>query len=71
MKKGTHGRNEDKFEKLDYKSQASSLNAQMLYLKKALNAHFRKGKEENKDVNSSKKSYNEQLSKIIEFINEN
>lgn len=69
MKKGTHGRNEDAFEKLSYSQQARSLNAQMLSLKRALNAHFRKGKEENKDIDSSKNSYKEQLSKIIEFLN--
>jgi hypothetical protein len=34
-----------------------------------LNAHFRKGKDEDKDIDSSKNSYKEQLSKIIEFLN--
>ncbi len=69
MKKGTHGKDEKKFEGLSYQQQASSLNAQIQGLKKALNAHFRKGKDENKDIDSSKNSYKEQLSKIIEFLN--
>lgn len=69
MKKGTHGKDENKFEELSYTQQASSLNAEIQYLKKALNAHFRKGREENKDVESSKNSYKEQLSKIIKFLN--
>lgn len=70
MKKGTHGKDENKFEELSYKQQASSLNAEIQYLKKALNAHFRKGRDENKDVESSKNSYKEQLSKIVELLNE-
>ena len=69
MKKGTHGKDENKFEELSYTQQASSLNAEIQYLKKALNAHFRKGRKENKNVESSKNSYKEQLSKIIKFLN--
>lgn len=69
MKKGTHGKDENEFKELSYKQQASSLNAEIQYLKKALNAHFRKGKEEDKDVVSSKNSYREQLLKIVEFLN--
>lgn len=69
MKKGTHGKDENTFEELSYSKQASSLNAEIQYLKKALNAHFRKGKEENKDIDSSKYSYKNQLLKIIEFLN--
>lgn len=69
MKKGTHGKDESKFEELSYAQQASSLNAEIQYLKKALNAHFWKGKDENKNIDSSKNSYIEQLSKIIEFLN--
>lgn len=70
MKKGTHGKDEKKFEELTYSDQAKSLNAKILGLKKALNAHFRKGKEEDKDIDLSKNSYTEQLSKIIEFLND-
>lgn len=68
MKKGTHGENEDSFEKLSYQDQARSLNGNIQNLKKALNAHFRKGKEEKKDINSSKNSYKEQLLKVIESL---
>ena len=69
MKKGTHGKDGENFENLDYQGQAKSLNGNIQNLKKALNAHFRKGKEENKDIDSSKKKYKEQLLKIIEFLN--
>jgi len=69
MKKGTHGKDENKFEELTYQDQAKSLNAQIQVLKKALKAHFRKGKDEDKDIDSSKNSYKEQLLKIIEFLN--
>lgn len=69
MEKGAHGKDENKFEELSYSQQASSLNAEIQYLKKALNAHFRKGKIENKDIESSKSKYKKQILKIVEFLN--
>ena len=68
MKKGVHGENGDSFEKLSYQDQAKSLNGNIQNLKKALNAHFRKGKKEQKDIDSSKNSYKEQLLKVIESL---
>ncbi|MBK9225117.1 MAG: hypothetical protein IPO23_11810 [Flavobacterium sp.] len=65
MEKGTHGIDEKTFEQLTYSDQAKSLNAQIQIIEKALKAHFRKGKSENKEVNSSKTKYKAQLIKVI------
>lgn len=65
MEKGTHGINEKTFEELNYADQAKSLNAQIQIIEKALNAHFRKGITESKDIASSKSKYKAQLVKII------
>lgn len=70
MKKGLHGKDGKTFENLDYQGQARSLNGSIQDLNKALNAHFRKGKAENKDIPASKSKYKDQLLKIIEFLNE-
>ena len=68
MKKGTHGKDEKSFEELDYIGQARSLNAQILVLKKALNAHFRKAQLEDKNNLEARLKYIKQLSKIIDNI---
>lgn len=65
LRKGTHGKDEKSFEKLSYAEQAKSLNAQILSLKKAINAHLRKGKNEGKDIAISRGKYISQLCKII------
>lgn len=68
MEKGTHGINELPFEDLTYSDQARSLNAQLNIIEKALNAHFRKGRVENKDVDQSKELYKDRLDKIARSI---
>lgn len=68
MEKGKHGIDEKTFEELTYAEQAKSLNAQILIIEKALKAHFRKGKTETKDINSSMKKYKAQLLKIVEHL---
>ena len=68
MEKGTHGIDEKSFEELTYADQAKTLNAQIQIIEKGLKAHFRKGENENKDVNSSKSKYKIQLLKLIEHL---
>ena len=68
MEKGTHGTDEKSFEQLTYADQAKSLNAQIQIIEKALKAHFRKGKAEDKDVNSSTAKYKAQLMKVINSL---
>jgi len=68
MEKGTHGKDEESFKKLTYAGQAKSLNAQIQVINKAFQSHFRKGKIESKDINSSKIKYRAQLLKIIEGL---
>lgn len=68
MKKGTHGIDEKTFEQLSYSDQAKTLNAQIQIIEKGLNAHFRKGNNENKDITSSKEKYIIQLRKLIEKL---
>ena len=65
MKKGTHGIDELKFSELDYVGQARSLNAQILGLEKALNAHIVRGNEEGKNTNETKEKYKTQLERLI------
>lgn len=65
MEKGTHGIDEKSFEELTYADQAKSLNAQIQIIEKALKAHFRKGKNESKDIDTSKTKYKTQLLKVI------
>ncbi|MCR4030433.1 MULTISPECIES: hypothetical protein [Flavobacterium] len=70
MEKGTHGRDEKRFEELSYADQAKTLNAQIQIIKKGLNAHFKKALE-SKDLNfieSSKGKYIAQLNKIIKQL---
>lgn len=68
MEKGKHGTNEVTFEELSYADQAKSLNAQISVLEKALNAHIRKGVIMNKNTSDTKKSYIQQLEKLIEIL---
>lgn len=68
MKKGTHGMDEKTFEELSYSEQAKTLNAQIQIIEKGLNAHFRKGSDENKDITSSKDKYILQLQKLIDSL---
>lgn len=68
MKKGTHGMDEKTFEELSYSDQAKTLNAQIQIIKKGLNAHFRKGNADNKDITSSKEKYIKQLRKLINYL---
>ncbi len=65
MKKGTHGKDEKTFEELSYSDQAKTLNAQIQIIEKGLNAHFRKGNDQNKNIVSSKEKYIKQLMKLI------
>ena len=71
MKKGTHGKDKDAFEKLSYSQQASSLNTQILLLEKGIKAHLRKGATEDKDVTTSKDKYLLQLKKLITNLENN
>lgn len=68
MEKGTHGINELSFEELSYADQAKSLNAQISILGKALKAHIRKGDKLEKKTSDTKKSYIQQLEKLIENL---
>lgn len=68
MKKGTHGKDEKSFEELDYVGQARSLNAQIMVLKKALNAHVRKAQIDGKNNLEARLKYIKQLTKIIENL---
>lgn len=69
MEKGTHGIDEKTFAELDYLGQARSLNAQILSIERALNAHFTRAKLEGRDVNESKAKYKVQLERLIEELN--
>ena len=69
MEKGTHGKDEQKFAELDYVGQARSLNAQILSLERALNAHFKRGESENRSLDESKEKYKLQLERLIEGLN--
>lgn len=68
MKKGTHGKNEKSFEELDYVGQARSLNAQIMVLKKALNAHSRKSQIEGRNDLETRLKFIKQLTKIIDNL---
>lgn len=68
MEKGTHGINENSFEKLSYIDQARSLNAQIIVVEKAINAHLRKAQAEGKDTVEAKCRYILQLERIIKGI---
>lgn len=65
MEKGTHGIDEKTFSELSYADQARSLNAQFLSIERALNAHFIRGKMEDKDINETKGKYKMQLERLI------
>lgn len=65
MKKGTHGANEETFKELTYAGQARSINAQILSLERALNAHVIKGIEQDKNINETKEKYKLQLERLI------
>lgn len=65
MEKGTHGIDEKAFAELSYVDQARSLNAQMLYIEKALNSHFKRAQIDGKNPKESKQKYIIQLGKII------
>ncbi len=68
MKKGTHGIDELKFSDLDFIGQARSINAQILSLERALNAHILRGKEEHKNINETKEKYKFQLERLIKGL---
>jgi len=68
MKKGTHGNDELKFSELDYVGQARSINAQILSLERALNAHIVRGMEESKSINKTKEKYMLQLERLIKGL---
>lgn len=68
MEKGTHGIDELKFSELDYIGQARSLNAQILSLERALNAHIERGNEEDKNINETKEKYILQLERLIKRL---
>lgn len=69
MKKGTHGTDELKFSELDYIGQARSINAQILSLERALNAHILRGMEESKNIKETKEKYKLQLERLIKGLN--
>ena len=68
MTKGFHGVNEETFEELSYANQASSLNAQILIIEKAINAHVRKAISESRDFNDVKDRYILQLERLIKGL---
>jgi hypothetical protein len=68
MEKGTHGKAEKSFEELSFADQAKSLNAQIIVLEKAINAHLRKGGEQSKDIVASRSKYLLQLKKVIDNL---
>tara|TARA_R110000868_G_scaffold340670_1_gene601342 strand:+ start:540 stop:749 length:210 start_codon:yes stop_codon:yes gene_type:complete len=68
MKKGTHGKGEQKFSELSYAGQAKSINSQILSVERALNAHFERGEKEGKDINDTKEKYMLQLKRLIKGI---
>lgn len=68
MEKGTHGIDEKSFAELSYADQARSLNAQFLSVERALNAHFIRGKKEDKDVKDTKGKYKMQLERLIDGL---
>lgn len=68
MEKGTHGVDEKKFGELDYLGQARSINAQILGLERALNAHFKKADSEGKNFSESKEKFKLQLERLIERL---
>jgi len=69
MEKGTHGINEKTFEELSYADQARSLNANILDLERALNAHLRKTLAKEKNVKEVKEKYILQLKRLINGLN--
>ncbi|MFK5879124.1 MAG: hypothetical protein QM478_06460 [Flavobacteriaceae bacterium] len=68
MEKGTHGIDELKFSELDYVGQARSLNAQILGLERALNAHFTRGEKESKNIIEAKEKYMLQLQRLLKGL---
>ncbi len=64
MVHGTHGIDEKTFAELSFIGQARSLNAQILSLKRALNAHFNRAEKEGKDVNTTKGKYKLRLERL-------
>lgn len=69
MEKGTHGKNENTFEELNYAGQASTLNSQIQIIKIGIKAHLRLGVSEGRDLSEVKRKYKEQLLKIIDDLN--
>ncbi len=68
MEKGTHGIDEKSFAELSYADQARSLNAQFLSVERAINAHFIRGKKEDKVVKDAKGKYKMQLERLIDGL---
>ena len=69
MEKGTHGINELKFSELSYADQAKSINAQILSLERALNAHLVEGANQEKEIKETAKKYKTQLERLTKKLN--
>lgn len=71
MEKGTHGIDEKTFAELSFDGQAKSINAQILSVERALNAHIIRAKKEDKevkDINETKNKYKLQLERLIKGL---
>ena len=69
QRKGTHGREELSFDNLSFSGQAKSINGQIRVLEKAILAHLRKAKQENKDLIETKKVNITQVLRLLNKIN--
>ena len=65
----SHKNNSQTFEELTYAEQASSISAQILALEKAMLAHERRAREENRDVAEKHTKLIEQVQNMLKRFN--